>query len=78
MKIDSVELDENQMNTYIVCFVPNFIEWLFGYNIKRVKYRWKGQEFKFGGGGVYYRKDGSRLGNGHRVAKAIDMYRNKW
>jgi len=63
---------------YTVTFKPNWLEKLFGVKEKTEKFKQTNADYLFGGGAVYVRRDGSELGNGHWVGKAIDKFRKTW
>ena len=75
MKITKIEYKEL---LHHVTFEPNFLERLFGVKSKVVKYRNSGATFTYGGGSVYYREDGKKLGNGDWVGETIDKWRNSF
>lgn len=77
MKIKKVrETGVNEI--YIVTFVPNWIERLFGVKEKEEEYKSTSSTYDFGGGGVYLNRNGKQLGNHNSVGEAIDRHKRKW
>lgn len=76
MKIDKIE--EEKYDIYKVYYKPNWLERLFGIKAKTIKYKDSGREFVLGGGTVYIKEDGTKLGNFNSIGKTIDNFRRKF
>ncbi len=76
MKIDKIT---KKRDIYTVLFVPNWLEKLFGKQPKTEFYKkdqWK--RYKYGGGGVYYNKNGVQVFNDSPLQKALDTFEKSW
>ena len=63
---------------YTVTVIPNRFENLFGYKPKTFRLRENGSYYSFGGQNIYIFEDGTKTGNGHYIAEAIDKWRRKF
>lgn len=75
MKITKIEQDGE---VFTVTFKPSIIEKLFGCKEYSEKYKTDYSQYKYGGGLVYYKKDGEKLGNGHWIGEALDNFQRSW
>jgi hypothetical protein len=66
------------MRVYEVTLVPNWLERVFNIKEKTVKFKDTGSEYMVGGQTVYRNEDGSKRGNGDRISREIDNFRNKF
>jgi hypothetical protein len=78
MKIKEIKEKEDSFSIYVVTLRPNWVEKLFGVKEKVCEYKDTGDTYRFGGGHVYLKKNGTGLGNGHWISDAIDIWRRRW
>lgn len=78
MKIKKVERHKDNYYRYLVTLTPNWLEKLFGVKEKIEEFLDTKNEFLFGGGSVYVKRNGEKLYNGHYIAKAIDNFKRAW
>ena len=66
-------------NIFTVTFRPSFIGKFFGKNQFTKKYKKDSiNTYRYGDGGVYYRPDGSTLGNNNWIGEALDNHSRSW
>lgn len=78
MKIKKIERKKDDLRIYIVTFIPNWFERLFGMKEHKIEYKNSMDCSYTFGGDVYYKKDGSELGCNNWIGKAIDKYKKQW
>ena len=57
----------------------NWLEKLFGFKAEEViRYKMTLSTYKYGGGAIYIKEDGTRTNNGEYVAEEIDKWRRRF
>ena len=75
MKIGKIE---NQGEIFRVHIIPNRVEKFFGKKEKYEEYKYTGNVYQLGEGGVYVKRDGKYVENLSEIQKILDNYRRRW
>jgi len=72
------EIKQQDGNVFIITLKPNFIERLFGFTQKEIRIKNTYDTYYYGGGFVYIREDGHKLGNDNWIGRALDNYQRRF
>lgn len=76
MKVTKIE--KESYNIYRVTLTPKPLGKLFGKKDQTIRLKQSCYYYRFGGGGIYLREDGSELGNGNYIGEALDKWQRSW
>lgn len=78
MKVTNIEKESYSYDIYRVTLTPKPLGKLLGKKEKTIRIKQTCNYYRFGGGYVYLYEDGSEVGNGNYIGKALDQWQRSW